>query len=126
MTRNKLHVRWLMLAPGALRLSSSDEEVDASDEEASHIHDNEQLHRAWEVAIESSLPRRTGPQLHGIDDRFVGRFWATGNDSDSEPKVEQEDQPDRRLKVNVANSNLVVERFCVQEDPSYRRRQEGL
>jgi hypothetical protein len=67
-----------------------------------------------EVAIESSLPRRTGPHSHGIDDRFVGHFWATGNDSNFKPEVVQEDQPDSRIKVNVADSNLAVERYFME------------
>jgi hypothetical protein len=44
-----------------------------------------------EVSIESSLSCKTGPHIHGTDDRFSYRFWATGNDSESEPEAVVED-----------------------------------
>jgi hypothetical protein len=55
MVKNKLRIRRLTLAPGALRRSSLDEDGDGFDEEVDCIHDREQLHRAVEIIIESSL-----------------------------------------------------------------------
>jgi C1A family cysteine protease len=62
------------------------------------------LHRAVEVSIESSFSRRTGPHVHGVDDRLCGRFWATGNDSESESDAVVEEQTD--LLPNVSASDL--------------------
>jgi hypothetical protein len=78
LTKCKLHLRQLTLAPEALGHVQSEEEVGEIDEEADRILTHVHLHRAVEVAIESSLSHRTGPHAHGVNDRLHGHFWASG------------------------------------------------
>jgi hypothetical protein len=84
MARSKLCVRRLTLAPGALGQARSEEGVDVLVDEINHIMDRENLHRAVEVSIESSLSRRTRLHIHGVEERIGGHFWLSGNESDSE------------------------------------------
>jgi hypothetical protein len=100
----KLRIRRLTLAPGTLGPAQSEEEAGEIDEEEDRILARMHLHRAAEVSIESSLSHRTGPHVHGVDDRLCGRFWATGNDSESESDAVVEEQTD--LLPNVSASDL--------------------
>jgi hypothetical protein len=85
MAKSKLRIRRLTLAPGGLRRGREEDDNEAIDGVvAARILAKEHLHRAVEVSIESSLMHKSGRQVHGIDDRFSGRFWTTGNESDSE------------------------------------------
>jgi hypothetical protein len=51
------------------------------------------LHRALEISVDSSLSQRTRPHVHGVE-RNGSRFWASGNDSESESEVAMEEQAD--------------------------------
>jgi hypothetical protein len=84
MAKSKLRIRRLTLAPGGLRRGREEDDNEAIDGVAARILAKEHLHRAVEVSVESSLMHKSGRQVHGIDDRFSGRFWTTGNESDSE------------------------------------------
>jgi hypothetical protein len=84
MAKSKLRIRRLTLAPGGLRRGREEDDNEAIDGVAARILAKEHLHRAVEVSVESSLMHKSGRQVHGIDDRFSGRFWTTGNESDLE------------------------------------------
>jgi hypothetical protein len=110
MAKSKLRIRWLTVAPEALGRSQPDEEAEI-DEEAERILAKEHLHRAMEISIASSLSHKTGPHKYGIDDRFAGHFWATGNDSDSDQEVVEEEPHTARSKVSAVDC-ISSEELC--------------
>jgi hypothetical protein len=61
-----------------------EEMEEEKNEEPERILANEHLHRTVEISITSSSSHRTGPHVHGVDDRVDGRFWALGSNSESE------------------------------------------
>jgi hypothetical protein len=111
MAKCKLHVRRLTLVPGALRRRNAEDDEGVIDDLAESILAREHLHQAVQISTESSPAKKMGPHIHGIDDRLSGRFWATGNDSESELGSVVEEQYDLSSKVSVVDSNTVVW-FC--------------
>jgi hypothetical protein len=115
MTKCKLRVRRLTLALGCIEQEQAEEEVVDIDEEAARILAREHLHRAVEISITSSLSQKSGCNIHGVDDRLSGRFWATGNDSDSELESGEEDLPNPNPNVSIVDRNLVCDYLCVAQ-----------
>jgi hypothetical protein len=111
MVKCKLRVRHLTLVPGALQRQSGAVDEGAIDDEANHILAREHLHWAVEVSVESSLVKKSGPHIHGVDVRFLGQFWAMGCDSESDLGSEEEDQFEYGAKVRPIVSSAVVG-FC--------------
>jgi hypothetical protein len=74
MSKSKLRVKCLTLAPRGIRWVQTEEDDEAIDEEAARILLKQHLHRVVEISVESSLAHKLGRHVHWIDDRLSGCF----------------------------------------------------
>jgi hypothetical protein len=80
----------------------SEKEAD-QDSEEDCIQAQELSHNAMEVSITSSSSRKVHPHIHGIDNKIGGRFWVSGNDSETD---EEEDIMVDNMVTSMSNLSI--------------------